>query len=489
MLGDQLSHDNPALDSADRVLIVESEAKLRSLPFHRQKLHLLLSAVRHLSAELEERGFEVDHRRAHSLAAGLAAHRAEHGPSRVVAMEAKSRAGVRLLEGLDVETVPGNLFLTSPGEFADWAEGRKLLRMEDFYRHQRRRLDVLMDGDEPAGGRWNFDAENRKPPPSHDRPPRAYRPREDAIDEAVRADLDDLGLEAFGEDGPRLFAATRGEARRALRRFVETRLADFGPWQDAMLDDEPFMWHSLISPALNLGLLDPMEAVRAAEAAYRDGDAPIASVEGFIRQIIGWREYVWGLYWLRGTGWKRMNALRAHRNLPDALWSGETEMRCVSEAVGSLRKTGYSHHIERLMIFGNLQLLVGSDPHQALDWFHGSFVDAYEWVMEPNVLGMATFADGGRMMSKPYAAGGRYVDRMSEHCSSCRFRPDRRTGEDACPFSAMYWDFLDRNSERLAGNHRLSMPLRQLAKIEADELAEIRSRARAARSELGMSGG
>ena len=244
------------------------------------------------------------------------------------------------------------------------------------------------------------------------------------------------------------------------------------------------MWHSLLSPALNLGLLDPLECVEAAERAYRDGDAPIASVEGFVRQIIGWREYVWGRYWLEGERWDRMNALRADRELPAALWSGETEMRCVSEVVGSLRETGYAHHIERLMVVGNLLLLAGTEPRAALDWFHGSYVDAYEWVMAPNVLGMATFADGGRMMSKPYAAGGRYVDRMSDHCGECRFRPDRRTGEDACPFSAMYWDFLARNEERLADNHRLRLPLRQLAGIDADELAAIRSRARAGRAEL-----
>ena len=399
-------------------------------------------------------------------------------------LEPNSRGGRDLAERLGVELVRGTLFLTHPDSFREWAEGRRTLRMEDFYRAQRRRHDVLMDGDEPAGGRWNYDAENREPPPAEALPPRPYRPREDEIDAEVRRDLDALGLDTFGEDGPRLWAGSRDEARRALRRFVETRLADFGPWQDAMVEEQPFMWHSLLSPALNLGLLDPLECVEAAERAYRDGDAPIASVEGFVRQILGWREYVWGSYWLEGERWVRMNALRADRELPAALWSGETEMRCVSEVVGSLRETGYSHHIERLMVVGNLLLLSGTDPRAALDWFHGSYVDAYEWVMAPNVLGMATFADGGRMMSKPYAAGGRYVDRMSDHCGKCRFRPDRRTGEDACPFSAMYWDFLARNEERLADNHRLRLPLRQLAGIDADELTAIRSRARAGRAEL-----
>ena len=475
VLGDQLSRSNPALDGADRVLMVESEAKLRSLPFHRQKLHLVLSAMRRFAAELEDDGIEVDLRTAKSLRSGLRAHRRERSPDRLVAQEAKSRAGRDLLEGCDVETVRGTLFLTHPDEFAEWAQGRRRLRMEDFYRHQRRRLGVLMDGDEPAGGRWNFDAENRRPPPADRRPPRPYRPREDEIDAEVRRDLDEMGLSAFGEDGPRLWAGSAREAHRALTRFVETRLTDFGPWQDAMLGAEPFMWHSMLSPALNLGLLDPMDCVEAAERAFRDGDAPIESVEGFVRQIIGWREYVWGMYWLEGERWERMNALRADADVPAALWGAETDMRCVSAIVGSLRATGYAHHIERLMVLGNLMLLAGVEPRAATDWFHGSFVDGYEWVMAPNVMGMATWADGGRMMSKPYAAGGRYIDRMSDHCGECRYRPDRRTGEDACPFSSMYWAFLARNRERLADVRRLNMPLRNVDRIDEGELREIRA--------------
>ena len=443
--------------------------------------------MRRFAAALRDRGIEVDHRRCPTFAAGVDAHRRKHRPDRIVALEPNSRGARGLFSELGIELVEGTLFLTHPDEFAEWASGRKLLRMEDFYRRQRRRLDVLMDGDEPAGGRWNFDPDNRKPPPAGKRPPRPYRPREDEVDQQVRRHLDRMGLNTYGEDGPRLWAGSHAEARRALERFVETRLADFGPWQDAMLEGEPFMWHSMISPALNLGLLDPLECVRAAEAAYRDGRAPIASVEGFIRQIIGWREYVWGTYWLEGERWARMNALRAERELPEALWSGETEMRCVAATVSSLRETGYAHHIERLMVLGNLTLLTATEPQQVLDWFHGCFVDGYEWVMAPNVLGMATYADGGRMMSKPYAAGGRYVDRMSDHCGECRFRPDRRTGEDACPFSAMYWDFLDRNRERLGDNARLRMPLRNLEGIDGGELDAIRDRARAARAELNRS--
>jgi deoxyribodipyrimidine photolyase-related protein len=343
----------------------------------------------------------------------------------------------------------------------------------------------LMEGSEPVGGRWNFDLENREPPPADRSPPEPFRPREDSFDAEVRAELDELGLDTFGEDGPRLYAGSAAEAKRALAQFVETRLAEFGAYQDAMIEGQRFMWHSLLSGALNLGLLDPIDCVTAAEGAYHDGAAALASVEGFIRQIIGWREFVWGLYWHQGARWQRMNALRARRSLPEALWSGRTEMRCVADAVEGVAETAYAHHIQRLMVLGNLVLLAGIEPRECRDWFQAVFIDGYEWVMDPNVLGMATYADGGVMASKPYAASGRYIDRMSNHCHSCRYRPDRRTGEEACPFSAMYWDFLERNRDRLGDNHRLGFAYANLERIGPEELRRIRSRARTARGELG----
>jgi deoxyribodipyrimidine photolyase-related protein len=486
VLGDQLARRNAALDGADRVLIIESTAKLGSLRFHRQKLHLVLSAMRRFAAELRDGGVEVDYVRAESFSAGLARHRAHHHPERVRALEPQTRAGRALAECEGVELVRGTLFLTHPDQFADWARGRKRLRMEDFYRAQRRRLGVLMDGSGPAGGRWNFDLENRQPPPAGRPPPRPYRPREDSFDAEVRAELDELGIETFGADGPRLYAGSEDEARRALAQFVATRLAEFGAYQDAMVDGQRFMWHSLLSPALNLGLLDPIDCVEAAERAYREGTAPIAAVEGFIRQIIGWREFVWGLYWHQGKRWRRMNALRGRRPLPEALWSGRTEMRCLADTVEGVAETAYAHHIQRLMVLGNLLLLAGIEPRESRDWFQAVFIDGYEWVMDPNVLGMATYADGGVMATKPYAASGRYIDRMSDYCGSCRFRPDRRTGDDACPFSAMYWDFLDRNRSRLGDNHRLRFAYGNLERVDPDELTRIRARARAAREDLGV---
>jgi deoxyribodipyrimidine photolyase-related protein len=479
VLGDQLSLDNPALEGANRVLMVESEAKLRSAPFHRQKLHLLLSAMRHFAEDLRERGIEIDLRRSTSLAEGLREHVAAHRPDEVALLEPTNALAHRRLSALErVRLVHGTLFLTHPSEFAKWAEGRRRLVMEDFYRWQRRRLDLLIDGGEPAGGRWNFDAENREPPPDWKRPPRPYVPRETTIDEEVRRDLDALSPPCFGEDAPRRWPATRAEAQQALRRFVEQRLPDFGRWQDAMLHGEHFMWHAHLSSSLNLGLLRPREVIDAAEDALRSDHAPIAAVEGFVRQVAGWREYVWGMYWLRAGEWRDMNALGAETELPAAFVTGDTDMRCVADAMRGLIETAYAHHIVRLMVFGNLSLLLGVRPRQVYDWFHHSFIDGYPWVMAPNALGMATYADGGAMMTKPYAASGRYIDRMSDFCGECRYDPTRRSGSDACPFTTLYWDFLDRNRDRLARNRRMRMPLRNLERISDEELGEIRARAR-----------
>lgn len=462
ILGDQLSHDNPALEGAGRVLMIESEAKLRGAPWHRQKLQLVLSAMRHFAAELREGGIDVDYRREPTYAAGVRAH----GAARVRLLEPNSLAARRKLGGLSgVELVRGTLFLTHPDDFRDWAEGRRRLVMEDFYRARRRALDLLMDGDQPAGGRWNFDRENRKPPPRDTRPPPPYRPREDDIDEEVRRDLDALRLDSFGDDAARIWPATRTEARRSLDRFVKTRLPDFGRWQDAMLAGERFMWHSHLSSSLNLGLLDPREPLERAERAYREGHAPIEAVEGFVRQIAGWREYVWGMYWLHAGQWRSQNALEAREPLPEYLWSGETDMRCVADSVAGLRETAYAHHILRLMVFGNLLMLKGVRPGEAFSWFHHAFIDGYEWVMGPNAVGMATYADGGSMMTKPYAASGRYIDRMSDFCGSCRYDPTQREGEDACPFTKGYWEFLERNEERLRHNRRMQMPYRNLDRM------------------------
>jgi deoxyribodipyrimidine photolyase-related protein len=281
---------------------------------------------------------------------------------------------------------------------------------------------------------------------------------------------------------------TPEEARRALRSFVDERLADFGPWQDAMVPGERMLFHANLSTPLNLGVLDPLTVVRAAERAYAEGTAPIESVEGFVRQVLGWREYVWGMYWRRVGSWPRRNALRAHRDLP-AVFTGTAETRsgweCLDATLDAVREDAYAHHIERLMVLANTLLLAGVKPWQAVRWFETAFIDGAEWVMAPNAAGMGLYADGGEMMTKPYAAGGNYMSKMSRHCGSCQYDPKRRTGPEACPLTALYWDFLDRHRDALDGNHRMAMPLRSLARIDAAELAAIRARTRDAITELG----
>ena len=485
VLGDQLSHDNPALEGAERVLIVESLAALGRLPYHRRRRHLVLSAMRHFASELRDRGHDVhEAREAPSIAAVLAGEHPAGGRRRKrwgeVRCAAPNRAGGRrALAARGVELLDSGQFLVSPEAFAAWADGRKRLVMEDFYREQRKRHGLLMEGDgEPLGGRWNFDADNRRPPAEGLRAPDPWLPEEDAIDAEVRRDLDRMDLPSYGEDGPREWPATAAEAERALADFVEHRLEGFGPWQDAMVGGERWLFHARLASSLNLWLLDPLDACRAAEAAHREGRVPLQSAEGFVRQIAGWREYVWGMYWLRAGEWRSANGLDARRSLPDAFWSGDTDARCLAETARGVREHAYAHHIERLMVLGNLMLLLGVRPWEAVEYFQAAFIDGAEWVMAPNVVGMALHADGGRMMTKPYAAGGNYIDRMSDHCGGCRYSPRVREGEGACPVTALYWSFLDRHRERFAGNRRMQMPLRTLEKMDPERLDDVRRRAR-----------
>jgi deoxyribodipyrimidine photolyase-related protein len=456
------------LDDPDGpVLLVESQAVFARRRFHRQKAHLVLSALRHRARELGDRARFLQVRTYREALDGLGE------PVEVCAPT--SHAARRFVDGLPQVTVlPERGFVSSRAEFEHWAGGRRRLVLEDFYRDARRRLGVLMDGDEPAGGEWNYDRENRERPPKADRlpVPRPWWPAEDEIDEEVRADLDRweaAGEVSFvGDDGPRWAAATVEEAQRALAAFVGERLPTFGPWEDAMLAGDPVMSHSLLSPALNLGLLDPLVCVRAAEAAYRDGSAPIASVEGYVRQVMGWRDYVWHVYWHFGPDYRARNALDAYEQVPDWLWDLDAEQvtaACLRTVLTDLRTRGWVHHIPRLMVLGNWALQRGVDPGALTAWFHTSFVDGYDWVMAPNVVGMSQHADGGLMATKPYAAGGAYINRMSDFCSGCRYDPRIRVGPDACPFTAGYWAFLARTEDLLAGNPRMRQPLRGLARL------------------------
>jgi deoxyribodipyrimidine photolyase-related protein len=477
VLGDQLSHGNPALEGAGRVLLVESRAALARLRLHRQRRHLVLSSMRHFAAELREAGVEVEEvRGARSIGPVL------RGRGEVVCAEPNSSTSRRALERAGVAFIPSKQFLTAPGTFAEWAANRRgRLVMEDFYRDQRRRFGLLLDErGGPEGGRWNLDRENRRPPKEGLAAPDPWLPREDAIDAGVRRDLDAMALPEFGEDGPRLWPATHAEAREALADFVAHRAAHFGPWQDAIVDGEHWLFHSRLSSSFNLWLLDPLEACRAVEAAYRDGRVPLQSAEGFVRQVIGWREYVWGMYWLRGDAWRQEDALGAQRPLPEVFWTGETDANCLSSAVLDVRARAYAHHIQRLMVLGNLMLLLGVRPWEAVEWFQSAFIDGAEWVMAPNVAGMATWADGGAMMTKPYAGGGNYIDRMSTYCGGCVHEPR------SCPVTALYWGFMERHAERFSGNRRMRMPLRTLARVELGRLAALRETAAAFEARLGV---
>ena len=477
LFGDQLG-PHFVDDNDQPILLVESKAVFRRRRFHRQKAHLVLSAMRHRAAEL---GDQVRYVRAETYQEALPT-----GPIEVI--HPTSWAALRLVQSLDAVTVlPARGFVTPMDDFARWAQGRRNLIMEDFYREARRRHDILMDGAEPAGGRWNYDADNREPAPKsgHLDVDEPWWPEEDAIDEEVRADLDRwerAGDVAFvGVDGPRRFVATRAEAMSALRRFVDDRLAGFGPHEDAMLAGDDWMAHSLLSAPMNLGLLDPLEAIHRAEAAYRSGAAPIASVEGYIRQLMGWRDYVWHLYWQQGESYRRGNALHAGRSLPawfDELRADDVDARCLSDVLRGVRDHGWVHHIPRLMVLGNYAMQRGWRPAEVLDWFHRSFVDGYDWVMVPNAIGMSQYADGGVMATKPYASGGAYINRMSDYCGGCRYKPTVRVGDDACPYTAGYWAFLHAHRDDLQGNHRMAQPLAGLGRLKDLEAVVDQERAR-----------
>ncbi|MEI8001500.1 MAG: cryptochrome/photolyase family protein [Actinomycetes bacterium] len=477
VLGDQLHRESGALVGAQpathRILVVESRGLWERKPWHRQRLHLVVAALRRFAADLAAEGFEVDLRPAPSLAAGFRDHVAQFAPDRVRAMAPMSFDGLRLLHRLGVDVVPNDQFCCHPDEFVAWADARRSVKQEDFYRWQRVRLGYLMDDGEPAGGRWNFDAENREPPP---RDGRAWpEPLRTPLDDLDRAVLADLPATCWGAEPDGTWATSRAEAVRRLEHAVTEVLPRFGPHEDAMLSTSWHLAHTLLSPYLNLGLLHPREVCDAAEAAYRAGRVPIASAEGFVRQVIGWREYVWGRYWQWMPEYRHENALDAHRPLPPALTGAPTRMRCVEHVVRDVHDHGWTHHIQRLMVLGNLALISGVEPWEMTEWMWSSFVDGAEWVMLPNVVGMALHADGGRMATKPYAAGGAYVDRMSDYCSGCTFDRKRRTGDDACPFTTLYWDFLLRHRDRFGRNARVAQQVRAAERLS--DVDAVRARA------------
>jgi deoxyribodipyrimidine photolyase-related protein len=462
-----------AFDDGGRMLIIEAKRAFGRRPMHRRKAHLYLSAMRHRAEELGPRAV---YKKADTFGEVLEGRDLE-------VIDPTSYAARRLARRVGAEILPSRGFVTSEEDFAAFIGEHENARMEDFYRWVRSRTGILMERDDhPAGGRWNYDHDNRHPAPKSPTLglPDPWWPTEDHIDQEVRRTLDrwerDGDARFVGDDGPRQFAVTGAEARQALNDFVETRLNDFGPFEDAILTSDWAMAHSLLSVPMNLGVLDPREAVDTVVAEYEKGDAPLASVEGFTRQIVGWRDWMWHSYWRFGERYVEKNTLNARRHVPEALHRLDADAmdeECLSQAVRGVREHAWAHHIQRLMVIGNHALQRGYRPHEMNDWFVSMFADGTPWVMPANVVGMTLHADGGLVATKPYAAGGAYIDRMSDHCASCRFDPKKRLGEDACPFTAGYWAFLDRVEPKIENNHRMSQPLAGLRRLkDRDEVVE-----------------
>ncbi len=501
ILGDQLDHEGAALadldPSLDLVWMCEASEEATHVPSHKARTALFLSAMRHFRDELSAAGIPVRYRTLDregdiSLAAALRQDIDALKPQGVVMTEpGEYRIAAALRDvcrdaGLDPETREDRHFICSRQAFQAWASGRKTTRLEHFYRHLRKAEGVLVEDGKPAAGRWNFDADNRKafgrkgpglvPPPLRFPPDSTTRKAFELVDRRF-------------PDGPGStsrfdWPVTRRQALAALADFVANRLPAFGSWQDAMWDGEPWLWHARLSAAMNLKLLNPREVIAEAIGAWEAGHAPIASVEGFVRQVLGWREYVRGVYWLHMPGYTQRNALQADRPLPAFYWSGETEYACLRSVVGQVIEHGYAHHIQRLMVTGLFALLLGVEPRQIHVWYLAMFVDAVEWVEAPNTIGMSQFADGGLLASKPYIASGSYINRMSDYCRHCRFDPKDAVGEKACPFTTLFWDFLSRHRARFATHPRIGALWRNLQRLDPERVKAIRDQSDDLRAKL-----
>ncbi len=502
LFGDQLHLDEPALQKLDRsrdaVLMMEVSEEATHVPSHKQRTVLFLSAMRHFAKELRGQGFRVEYvalddpANTQSFLQEMRRANQRLQPEQILIVEPGEWRVRRVVEdfqqecGVPLEILPDSHFLLSTEEFGQWASGRKEWILEHFYRWMRKRFGVLIQPNgEPTGGQWNFDKDNRQA--FREDPERIPTPLDFPPDKITK-DVMDL-VEARFPDAPGEldsfgWPVTRADALSAAEDFFEHRLAHFGEFQDAMVLGQPWMYHSLLSPAMNLKLLNPRELIDRAVDAYENKGAPLNSVEGFIRQILGWREFIRGVYWHEGPEYRQRNELGAPLPLPRAYWDANSPLRCIREAVGEVLQNGFGHHIQRLMITGNLALLAGVQPGEISDWYLGMYVDGVDWVTLPNTLGMAMHADGGRVGTKPYAASGAYVNRMSNYCKSCRFDPKKRIGELACPITTLYWDFLDRHRARFSKNRRMGFAVKNLERIKDPELREIREHAAKWRTSL-----
>ena len=502
VLGDQLGTDSAAFDDfdpgSDAVLMMEVAEEARYIPQHKLRLTLFFSAMRHFRRALEEKGYGVhysaldDGNNRGSFAEEIERWVHKTHPGKVILsqpgdyrVEAEIRSAAKSLN-VELEIRADRHFMCESEDFRTHAEGRKVLLLEAFYREMRRHHAVLMDGDHPIGGQWNFDKDNRESfgaeGPGKIKTPRSFQ-KDDItreVIEMVERRFPDSPGRIDGFDYP----VTRTQARAALRDFIEHRLPGFGTYQDAMVTGRPYLYHSRLSCVLNLHLLDPRDAVKAAVEAYEANAAPINAVEGFVRQILGWREFVHGVYWLKMPDYAQLNALNAELPMPAFMWTADTDMNCIRQSVGQLVDHAYAHHIQRLMVLGLFAMLLGVKPYDVHRWHMSMYADAIDWVSLPNVLGMSQYGDGGIVGSKPYAASGNYIDKMSDYCAACRYNPKKATGDDACPFTTLYWDFLSRNRQRIRDNRRMGFQLKNLDRKDESERRAIRKRAEALKSEM-----
>lgn len=472
VLGDQLTLDLAAIrranKSKDVIIMAEVDAEAEYVKHHPKKIAFIFSAMRHFADTLKASGWRVlyskidDPQNSHNIIGEVLRYAEKVEANELFVTKPGEWRLIELLENtpLKVSIIEDDRFIASHAEFEKWAHDKKALRMEFFYREMRRKTGLLMDGDKPTGGKWNFDQENRKSPPKEIITTEPTIFKHDEITKDVLALVNERYSSHFGEIYPFDYAVTPEDANIILDKFIQHSLPFFGDYQDAMMLDEPFLYHALISLYLNTGLLDPLETCRKVEEAFINGDAPLNAVEGFIRQIIGWREYIRGIYFLKGPGYTDQNYLKAKRKLPSFYWSGDTKMRCVSQAVLQTKNYSYAHHIQRLMVTGNFALLADVDPKEVHQWYLSVYIDAFEWVEAPNTLGMSQFSDGGLVASKPYISSGAYINRMSNYCKSCHYDVKDKLGDRACPFNALYWDFLIRHKEKFSSNPRMAQMYR-----------------------------
>lgn len=483
----------------DVVMMCEVMKEASYVKHHKKKLVYIFSAMRHFALQLHKLGYKVcytkldDPKNTGSFYSEIQRVVEKLCIQKLIVTEPGEYRVLKDIQSwqkdfsIDVEIRIDDRFLATIGEFTNWAKGYKQLRMEYFYRYMRIKHDILLDNDgNPEGGQWNYDSQNRKTPSSDIKIPDSYKSVADDITKRVIELVGQTFVDNFGDIKPFNYAVTREQALEALDLFVKERLSDFGDYQDAMLEGQAWMYHSHISMYINSGLLLPMECIKAAVKAYYNGNAPLNAVEGFIRQILGWREFVRGIYWLKMLGYRDMNYLGATRKLPSFYWDANNKMNCLYQCVKETKQNAYAHHIQRLMVLGNFALLAGIDPKYVNEWYLLVYADAYEWVELPNVSGMVLFADGGYLASKPYAASGSYIKKMSNYCDKCHYSVNKKNGIDACPFNYLYWDFLARNKSRLATNPRLAMIYKSYENMTDEKKELIRQDSKKFLEDLGI---